>query len=633
MPGILPSSFVRYPAEYVVKLAQFISTQMNWLAREAQIGPLFIKDITRAMAKVMEAPVGFLKILLVDGIRQGRGANAATIVQPLSWLAFIGLVVLAGYRLNGWRLALFSLAGLLYLVIFGLWVPAMATLSGVLLSGMVSVGLGILIGTKAVKTAARRRAVESVLNVMQTVPVFSYLVPTLLFLGYGESASLFATVIYALPPMVHATMHALRNVPPEVVEYGQMAGATPRQIYWKIKLPVSLRLLAVGLNQTIMACLNMVIIGSMIGAGGLGYIVLVALRKLDIGSALEAGVAIVILAILLDRFSQELATGSALATRHALPRRFGWVVLSWLVLATALSYAFPVLGIWPKTYAVTTAPMWNAAVSWINLNLFDQLDAIRTATLLYVMIPVKEFLLAAPWLVVVALIGIAGLALEGMRLALGVMALMTFVAMTGYWEPAMVSIYLVGIAVIISLLVGMPLGYLASSSASVRAATNILLDTLQTLPTLVYILPAVMVFRNGDFSAVLAILSYSVPPAIRYTMHGFANVPSERLEAAAMSGATRWQTFKWVRLNAAFPTLILGINQTVMMAIAMLVITALIGTKDLGQQVFIALSRAKVGEGIVGGLCVAAIALACDALLKAWARRKARENGMIAEGV
>jgi glycine betaine/proline transport system permease protein len=157
---------------------------------------------------------------------------------------------------------------------------------------------------------------------------------------------------------------------------------------------------------------------------------------------------------------------------------------------------------------------------------------------------------------------------------------------------------------------------------------GIVLDTLQTLPTLVYLLPAVMLFRNGDFSALIAIVSYAIAPAVRYGMHAFAGVPQNRLEAAAMAGASSWQTFKWVRLPAAFPTLILGLNQTIMMALAMLVITALVGTRDLGQQVFIALSRAKVGEGIVAGLCVAAIALIADGILKALAQNRARAMGL-----
>jgi glycine betaine/proline transport system permease protein len=208
------------------------------------------------------------------------------------------------------------------------------------------------------------------------------------------------------------------------------------------------------------------------------------------------------------------------------------------------------------------------------------------------------------------------------------MGLVGFIALTGFWDPAIVSVYLCGLGVILSLMIGLPIGYLASRSPRAREATGVVLDTLQTLPTLVYLLPAVMLFKNGDFSALLAIVSYAVAPAVRYAMHAFAAVPADRLEAAAMFGASPFQTMKWVRLPSAFPMLLLGVNQTVMMALAMLVITALVGTRDLGQQVFTALSRAKVGDGIIAGLCVACLALSVDALIKAWAKRAAARDGV-----
>jgi glycine betaine/proline transport system permease protein len=160
---------------------------------------------------------------------------------------------------------------------------------------------------------------------------------------------------------------------------------------------------------------------------------------------------------------------------------------------------------------------------------------------------------------------------------------------------------------------------------------RLFLDTLQTLPTLVYLLPAVMLFRNGDVSAVIAITSYALAPAIRYGMEGLRQVPADRMEAAAMVGCTRWQAFRAVELPAALPTLILGVNQTIMMALSMLVIAALVGTSELGQQVFTALSRGKTGEGIVAGLAVAALALTADALLVAWTRARAAAMGMARE--
>ena len=153
---------------------------------------------------------------------------------------------------------------------------------------------------------------------MQTVPVFAYLLPILILFGFNPVAALIATVIYAMPPMVRITLLALRGVAPEIVEFGRMAGATPRQLTWKVMLPAARAPLMVGVNQVIMLSLNMVIIASMIGAGGLGYDVLAALRRLDIGGGLEAGVAIVLLAIVLDRLSQAFAHPRAPGGRAAL---------------------------------------------------------------------------------------------------------------------------------------------------------------------------------------------------------------------------------------------------------------------------------------------------------------------------
>ena len=629
----LPGSLVDYPASLVVPLSDWVGDSLTWLARKAEIGPYKIQEITRGLAALLEAPIDLLNVILTSGIKTGYGENVRTMIPSLSWLAVIGLAALLGHALAGIRLMGVVIAGLLYIVVFGLWSEAMATLSSVLLATVCAVILGVFIGARAVHSRGLATGVENIMNVMQTVPVFSYLVPTLLFLGYGPSAALVATVIYALPPMVHATILALRTVPAEIVEYGKMAGASPRQLFWQIKLPAALPTLSVGINQTIMACLNMVIIASMIGAGGLGYVVLLALRRLDIGTALEAGMAIVVLAIILDRLSQTAAARSATG-RHVpgQARRYSLLAAGWAAAITVAALIFPMVQAWPTEFTVTTAPLWNSLVSWININLFDVLDAVRSYVLIEIMNPTKAFLLGVPWVVTVAIVALIGAHLGGLRLAAITAGLVAFIAVAGLWDPAMVSVYLIGLSVVIALALGMPLGYLLARRPAVRKVTNLLLDTLQTLPTLVYILPAVMIFRNGDFSAILAIIFYAIAPAIRYAMHGFSSVPAERTEAAAMCGATGWQTLKWIRLPAAFPTLILGINQTVMMSIAMLVITALVGTRDLGQQVFIALSRAKVGDGIVGGLAVAAIALTADALLKAWSAREAAKMGLARGG-
>jgi glycine betaine/proline transport system permease protein len=314
-------------------------------------------------------------------------------------------------------------------------------------------------------------------------------------------------------------------------------------MFWKFKIPTAMPVLGIGLNQAIMACLNMVIIASMIGSGGLGYLVLTALRRLDFGAALEAGLAIVVLAVVCDRLgqaaAQRLATGRTLS-QSGMP--YGRLALCWTITATGLALFVPLFQTWPEAIKVTTAPLWNGLVSWINIHWFDVLDGIRSFTLLNLMNPAKNFMLSVPWAVVVGLLSAAGFALGGLNLAARVAGLALFVLVTGFWDPAIVSVYLVTLGTVVSLLIGMPIGYAIALKPSWRAPMDFALDTLQTLPTLVYILPAVMLFRNGDFSAVLAIISYAVAPAIRYAMHGFASVPATRIEAIKMCGANSWQT-------------------------------------------------------------------------------------------
>jgi len=364
--------------------------------------------------------------------------------------------------------------------------------------------------------------------------------------------------------------------------------------------------------------LNMVIIASMIGAGGLGFDVLKALRKLDIGTGLEAGMGIVALAVILDRISQAAAARAAHGKHLEPGQQPLWrLIVAWLVLATVVALVFQPAQQWPKEYLISTAAFWNDLVTWINREWFDVLDAFRTFALLEVMRPFRDFLANAPWAFVIGTLGLGAYVIGGRSLSLYCVGLALFIVVTGYWGPAMNSVYLIVIAVSIAVLIGFPIGFWLSSRAGLQSAANLFLDTLQTLPTLVYLLPAVMLFRIGDVSAIVAVTLYALAPAIRYGMVGMNQVPPARIEAAKITGCTNWQTLLWLRLPAAWPTLLIGINQTIMMAFSMLIIAALVGTKDLGQEVLIALNRSQVGEGIVAGLCVACLALIADGLLKA----------------
>ena len=603
-------------------VAERVGRALNWFAREATVGGVAVQEITRGIAAVFDYIIESTVVVLSKGIFTGRGLNVTQSVPPLSWLAISGATTIVAYRCGGRSLAVIVALACAFLVMFGLWENAMVTLSSVLVSVLLAMLIGLALGIWSYRSRNFENVTRSIMNVMQTVPIFSYLVPTLLLFGYGPSAALFATVIYALPPMVHNTVLALKSVPTEITECGRMMGCKPRQLLWRVQLPAALGKLAVGMNQAIMMTLNMVIIASMIGAGGLGFDVLSALRKLDIGKGLEAGMGIVALAIILDRVSQAAAHRAAHGKHRAPGERPLWqLVLGWVVLATIAALLFKPLQAWPQAWEVSTAGFWNAAVTWINKELFDVLEAFRNFALLNVMRPFSGFLMSAPWTLIIGAVAALAYVLGGWRLAAYCGALALAIVLTGYWRPAMNSVYLIAISVGLAVMIGYPIGFWLSTRQRVQGPASFVLDTLQTLPTLVYLLPAVMLFRIGDVSAVVAVTLYAMAPAVRYAMVGMSQVPPARLEAAQIAGCTPWQTLIWVRLPSALPTLLIGVNQTIMMAFSMLIIAALVGTKDLGQEVLIALNRSLVGEGIVAGLCVACLALIADGLLKAAAAK------------
>jgi glycine betaine/proline transport system permease protein len=182
--------------------------------------------------------------------------------------------------------------------------------------------------------------------------------------------------------------------------------------------------------------------------------------------------------------------------------------------------------------------------------------------------------------------------------------------------------------VLFAALIGIPIGILAAEKRRLWPAIQAIVDTLQTLPSFVYLMPVVMLFRVGDFTAMLAVIAYAVAPAIRYTAFGVARVDASLVEAGTAFGATPWQVLTKIKLKLALPEIMLGINQTIMLALSMLVITALVGTRDLGQEVYIALAKADTGRGIVAGLAVAFIAIIADRLIAAGARRTRDRLGL-----
>jgi glycine betaine/proline transport system permease protein len=246
---------------------------------------------------------------LSDGVRLVL-SSIESLLLWLPWPVIILIFVLLAGKVAGRWVALFTGAALFFIGTLGLWEHAMTTLALVLTAVLISVALGIPLGILAARSDAVQAVVRPVLDGMQTIPSFVYLIPAIMFFGIGNVPGVLATVIFAMPPCVRLTNLGIRQVSPEVVEAANAFGSTSRQLLLKIQLPLAWPAIMAGVNQTIMMALSMVVVAAMIGAGGLGYDIVWSLQQIDIGRGAEAGLAILLIAMVIDRISMALGRPS-----------------------------------------------------------------------------------------------------------------------------------------------------------------------------------------------------------------------------------------------------------------------------------------------------------------------------------
>ncbi len=656
-----------YPDGLVIPLSEWLNVFMEWFVDA-------FKWLFRAISAVMDVPMTAIQATL----------------QWLPWPATTAIFTAVAYRAGGWKLALFTLISLLYMVATGYWSESMNTLALVGVSVPLSVAIGFGLGILAHKGDWAKRLVEPLLDLMQTVPAFAYLIPILLLFGFGPVVGLIASAIYAAPPMVRNTLLGLERVPADIRESGLMSGCTPRQSFWWVEVPTAMPQIMVGVNQTTMAALSMVIIAAIIGGfGDIGWEVLSTMRKAQFGQSLLAGIVIAILAMIMDRVSRGLTD---LERNLAESRKQGWVrYRHWIVGFAAgaffilLAQFVPAINVYPHEWIFN-----NAVATWINggvdhivANYSHITDGIKNSANFFILLPLRIGLLNAvhprfwgfeltpeliaaywavavlavvwcawrgkralavaigiatpamfwgfggmPWPVFIALAGTAGYLAGGWRTASFAVLALAFMLVNGLWDETMRSVYLCGAAVFLCFVIGGGLGIWAAHSDRVSAILRPINDTLQTMPQFVILIPVLMFFAVGEFSALLAVIVYAIVPPIRYVEHGLRNVRPDIVEAASQCGCTPRQILFEVKLPLALPVIMLGLNQTIMYGLAMLVIAALVGTQGLGQAVYLALGAADTGAGLVAGLSIALVAMTADRIIQAWANRKREVLGL-----
>jgi glycine betaine/proline transport system permease protein len=567
-------------------------------------------------------------------------ANPWARMPGVPWTVIAGGATILGYALAGRGLALLVGFSMTYIAVFGQWEPAMQTLSFVLVAAPVSVFIGLSLGIWAFRSKTVETILNPLLNMAQIIPHFSYLIPVMVFFGIGDHAGAIATVIFATPPMVRLTLLGLKKLGPEVAESGMMSGCNNWQLLTNVLVPTARRDILIGVNQVIMQCLAMVVLASLIGAKGLGIDLLIALNRLDIGKATEIGICIVLIAIVLDRMSLAWAnkqtdyfSNLSFIEKHKYSLVFAAFCVIALVLAYVGQFFFPegfnYLYIVPHNKGLSIAIYLQSGVDWIWETYFFSLKTFNEWLILSVLIPVKTAYLGMPVIATFTLVMGTGLIVGGIRVALTVGAFLLFIALTQWWDRALITAYLMSVSVLISGIIGITVGTLCAQNPKSTRFILTYCDTFQTFPSFIYLIPVMMLFGITDTAVVIAIIVYASIPALRYTVEGLLSVPETLQDAGTMSGVNRVQRWLTIELPMSFPHIALGLNQTVVFALSMVIIGAMIGTDDLGQLILGSLSdRNGVGNGLILGICVACIGLAIDQILRTWADQRKQALGL-----
>ncbi|MFG2960570.1 ABC transporter permease [Streptomyces sp. NPDC048291] len=594
-----------WPHHLTVDLSAPLSSASNWVIDNRDTHPLFLYFF------------GYISNAVVLTVR----AVYLTLLAA-GWPGVTVAAVAVAHRVAGARLAVGTGAAFLACGVLGMWVPTMQTLALMVVAVLASVAVGFVLGLGAGLSGRLNRALRPVLDTMQVLPAFAYLLPVVLVFGIGVPAAVLATVVYAAPPMARLTALGLRGADPEVLEAVDSLGATRAQRLLTARLPLARRELLLGLNQTIMMALSMAVIASVIGAGGLGDRVYQALASVDVGAALAAGVPIVLLAVVLDRIT-------AAAGERGDVRKPPAGLLYGLGATVAVAVAARLLGRldWPTAWTLDFAGPVNRAVDWMTAHLYSGVPVVGGTAdwaghfTTWVLDPVRSGLQWLPWWAVLFVVAALAWLIGTWRTALTAVLAMAAIGVLGVWEPSLDTLSQVLAAVAVTLVLGFATGIAAARSDRVERALRPVLDVFQTMPQFVYLIPVVALFGVGRAPAVAAAVVYALPAVVRITAQGLRQVDPAALESARSLGATGRQQLTQVQLPLARPALLLAVNQGVVLVLAVVIIGGLVGGGALGYDVAFGLAQGDLATGLVAGAAIVCLGLMLDRVTQPTERR------------
>jgi len=679
--ALLFSFWLIYQNEDVSEFPVFITDSFTFTAWVNQ-GEDYLKEhyrwITRLIASYVKNGYFMLEDFLIES----------------PWVFVVALLLIPSLAYGGVKLGLLILFGFMYWGMVGLWESAMETLALMGLSVVLSVIVGVILGILCSLSDRFERGMKPVLDTMQVMPAFVYLIPAMFFFGIGGAPAILATMIYSMPPIIRLTNLGIRQVPDETIESATAFGSTKSQILFKVQIPLALPSIMMGVNQTIMMALALVVLATFIGAQGLGSEIWVAIRKLDVGAAMEGGLCVLFMAIMFDRFGK--AVSREPITLPSDSQKFYLLPQTWeiyplariiekpleyihfvfaFVFSTIIKILSSIIGlilsIGHKDFANTARQFidlhyfffsgililigisfydsniatigtfpeaWNLSIQeeigngvkslTVNPTFISITKAIRSTVVIYLLRPLDMYLTYLPYWYTMAALVIISWASVGVRFAIVTAFLLLFIGACNIWTEAMITLSSVLISVLLCFAIGVPIGILASYSKRFQNVNEVILDAMQTLPYFCYLIPVLMFFGGGSFSALLATIIYSIPPIIRLTVLGLSQVSSTYSEVSTSFGGSTLQTLNKVKFPLAIPSLVMGFNQTVMMAFAMQIVTPLIGGKGLGLEVFNGLARSDTGRSLAAGIGICLLAMIIDRISLAWTKKQREALGL-----
>lgn len=594
-------------------------------------------------------------------------------VPEIGWLGVVAIAAWVTWAVAGIRSMILVTVSVLFFGIFGLWAESMDLLLVTVLSVIVCFVFGLPTGILMARNKTLSTVITPVLDIMQTMPPFAYLAPIALGFGIGPTTGIVLTVIYAFPPLVRITEHGIRSVPATTIEAARSMGLTKGQMLRQVQLPMAKRTIVVGINQSMMAALSMATIAALVNGPGLGKPVVAALQVQNIGAASVAGLAIVLMAIMLDRTTTAASERSTAQSRtgvasvsgpgvmlagialEALPRwakedagkgvrqprltnAGRWMVRGlWaipVIVAVVLSRsqlnlaAFPDRDVWPFIKPIDGQSL-SKGINNLSDWVIDKIDIVTLALKDWVtngvINPFQDLLADSPWWLMGVVILAVSFVLGGIRPLIISAVCLAIIFATGLWNDSMVTLAMTLIATVLVMVVAVILGVGMGRSRRTDTIIRPFLDAFQTIPPFVYLVPALALFGVGRFTAIMAALAYAVPIATKLVADGIRGVSPTTVEAAMASGITRWQMITKVQLPMAREALVLATNQGILYVLSMVVIGGMVGGGSLGYIVVSGFSQDQLfGKGLAAGIAITALGVMLDRIARHAAARAGR---------